>query len=96
MVALDVASGRVRWDHRLPRSPYGAATIANDLVFTTTYDGTVWALAREDGEVVWRTRLSVGTNAPVAVAGDTLIAAASVPLNGEQPELVAYRLDAGG
>jgi outer membrane protein assembly factor BamB len=95
MVALDVASGRVRWDRRLPRSPYGAATISNDLVFTTTYDGTVWALARENGKVVWRTRLRAGTNAPVVVAGDTLIAAASVPLNGEQPELVAYRLGAG-
>jgi outer membrane protein assembly factor BamB len=92
MVAIDVATGRVRWDRPLPRSPYGAATIANDLVFTTTYDGTVWALARDGGEVVWRTRLSTATNAPVAIAGDTLIAAASVPVNGRQPELVAYRL----
>ena len=37
-----------------------------------------------------------GTNAPVAIAGDTLIAAGSVPLYGASPELVAYRLDAGG
>ena len=96
MVAIDIASGRVRWDRRLPRSPYGAATISNDLVFTTTFDGTVWALARASGEVVWRTSLSFPTNAPVVVAGDTLIAAASVPLEGQQPELVAYRLDAGG
>ncbi|HEX7289623.1 MAG TPA: PQQ-binding-like beta-propeller repeat protein [Conexibacter sp.] len=96
MVAIDVANGHVRWDRRLPRSPYGAATISNDLVFTTTYDGTVWALSRADGAVVWRTRLSFNTNAPVAVAGDTLIAAASVPLEGQAPELVAYRLDAGG
>jgi outer membrane protein assembly factor BamB len=96
MVAIDIADGRVRWDRRLPRSPYGAATISNDLVFTTTYDGTVWALARADGAVAWRTRLSFNTNAPVVVAGDTLIAAASVPLEGQPPELVAYRLDAGG
>ncbi len=94
MVALDVASGRVQWDRRLPRSPYGAATISNDLVFTTTYDGTVWALARSSGEPVWSTRLPGGTNAPVVVAGDTLIAAASVPAEGRPPELVAYRLDA--
>jgi outer membrane protein assembly factor BamB len=97
MVAIDVADGHVRWDRRLPRTPYGAATISNDLVFTTTYDGTVWALARASGRVVWSTRLSAGgTNAPVAIAGDTLIAAASVPQEGRQPELVAYRLDAGG
>ena len=93
MVALDIASGRVLWDHRLPRSPYGAATISNDLVFTTTYDGIVWALARMDGAVVWRMRLRAGSNAPVVVAGDTLIAAASVPAEGKQLELVAYRLD---
>jgi outer membrane protein assembly factor BamB len=96
MVAIDIATGRIRWDHRLPRTPYGAATISNDLVFTTTFDGTVWALARGSGEVVWRTSLSYPTNAPVAVAGDTLIAAASVPFEGQAPELVAYRLDAGG
>jgi len=93
MVALDVASGRVRWARRLPHTPYGAATISSDLVFTTTYDGTIWALRRDDGGVAWTTRLPTGTNAPVAVAGDTLIAAASVPLaEGDQMQLVAYRL----
>lgn len=93
MVALDVATGRVRWDRKLPHSPYGAATISADLVFTTTYDGTVWALRRDDGRVVWTTRLPTGTNAPVAVAGDTLIAASTVPLEGGgELQLVAYRL----
>ena len=77
-------------DRRLPRTPYGAATIANDLVFTTTYErGTVWALARDSGRIVWRTSLDGGTNAPVAVAGDVLIAATSIPNAGQQPELVA-------
>jgi alcohol dehydrogenase (cytochrome c) len=94
MVAIDVASGRILWDRALPRTPYGAATISNDLVFTTTYDGIVWALARSDGRIVWRTRLRAGSNAPVAIAGDTLIAAASVPSQTQQPELVAYRLGA--
>jgi outer membrane protein assembly factor BamB len=96
MVAIDVASGRIMWDRALPRTPYGAATISNDLVFTTTYDGTVWAFARTDGSVVWRTRLRAGSNAPVVLAGDTLIAAASIPTETQQPELVAYRLGAGG
>jgi outer membrane protein assembly factor BamB len=96
MVAIDVATGAVRWDRRLSHSPYGAATISSDLVFTTTYDGTVWALRRDSGEVVWQARLPTGTNAPLAVAGDTLIAAASVGLRGRgQPQLVAYRLDDG-
>jgi outer membrane protein assembly factor BamB len=96
LVAIDVASGRVRWERKLPHTPYGAATIASDLVFTTTYDGTVWALRRSSGEIVWTSHLPGGTNAPLAVAGDALVAAASVPLRpGEQPVLVAYRLDDG-
>ncbi len=94
LVAIDVASGRVKWDRRLPHSPYGAAAVVNDLVFTTTYDGTVWALRRDSGAIVWSARLGAGTDAPVAIAGDTLIAAASIPLAaGQRLELVAYRLD---
>lgn len=96
MVAIDVASGRVKWDRRLPSSLYGAATISSDLVFTTTYDGTVWALRRSDGAIMWRSELPSATNAPVAVAGDTLIAAASVPGEGAEPQLIAYRLAGRG
>jgi alcohol dehydrogenase (cytochrome c) len=96
LVALDLATGAPRWDRRLPASPYGAATISSDLVFTTTLDGTVWALRRSDGDVAWRTGLPAGTNSPVAIAGDTLIAAAGVPRGPEdQPQLVAYRLGGG-
>jgi outer membrane protein assembly factor BamB len=93
LVALDIATGRVKWDQPLPHSPYGAATVSNDLVFTTTYDGTVWALSRGTGEVVWRAALPAGTDAPVAIAGDTLITAASLPIEeGSQLQIVAYRL----
>jgi outer membrane protein assembly factor BamB len=93
VVALDLASGRVRWDRRLPASAWGAATIANDLVFTPTIDGTVWALRTADGSVAWKASLPAGTNAPLAIAGDTLLAAASVPMQaGQVPALVAYRL----
>ncbi len=93
IVAIDIASGRVRWDRKLPHSVYGAATISNDLVFTTTFEGTLWAIDTRTGVVVWRSRLPTGTDAPVAVAGDTLITAASIPLGpSQQPAIVAYRL----
>ena len=39
MLALDLATGRVLWDTRLAQMPDGDATVANDLVFTTTFDG---------------------------------------------------------
>jgi outer membrane protein assembly factor BamB len=93
LVALDVASGRVKWDRVLPHSPYGAATVVNDLVFTTTLDGTLWAISTRTGAVVWRSQLPAGTDAPVAVAGDTLITAGSMALaSGQSPQIVAYRL----
>ena len=94
LVALDAATGRVRWDAKLPHSPYGAATVSNDLVFTTTYDGTVWALSTRTGQAVWRTGLTAGTDAPVAIAGDTLVTAASIPgvAGRSRVEIDAYRL----
>jgi outer membrane protein assembly factor BamB len=96
MVALDLATGRVKWDRKLPNSPFGAATVTNDLVFTTTYDGTVWALRTDTGKVAWTTELPFSTNAPVAIAGDVLVTAASLPYEGtEQPQVIAYRLDGG-
>jgi alcohol dehydrogenase (cytochrome c) len=97
IVAIDIATGRVRWDRRLPHSVYGAATISNDVVFTTTFDGTVWGLDLRTGEPVWKSKLSEATDAPVAISGDTLLTAASFPLRREQQELaiVAYRLSAG-
>lgn len=95
LVALDIATGAVRWDRRLPQGLYGGATVVNDLVLTTTYEGTLWALRTSDGSVAWRTSLPAGSNAPLAIARDTLIAPATVPLaSGQAPNIVAYRLAA--
>jgi outer membrane protein assembly factor BamB len=96
MVALDIASGRVRWDRKLPESEYGAATVVNELAFTTTVGGKLWALDARTGGVVWRAQLRAGTIAPVAVAGGTVITASSYPFaRGQVSEIVAYRLPGG-
>ena len=74
---------------------YGAATVVNDLVFTTTFDGTLHALDTTTGDEVWSTKLPAGTNATVAVAGDTLVTAASYPQGKDQQAVVvAYSLGA--
>jgi outer membrane protein assembly factor BamB len=97
MLALDLATGRVIWDTKLPQMPDGDATVANDLVFTTTFDGYVIAFARSDGKIVWKKKLPAFTNAPIAIAGDTLITAASFPGGkGQTTEVVAFRLGAHG
>ena len=97
VVAVDVATGKVKWDHKLPSSAYGAATIANDVVFTTTFDGTLYGLDASNGTEVFKTKLSAGTNAPVGVYGDTVVTAASFPQGpGQKALIIAYRLGAKG
>src|SRR5258708_5721662 len=93
MVALDVATGRQLWAATLPQMPLGGATVAGDLVFTTTFGGGVGALSRADGSIVWTAQLPAGSNSTLAIAGDTLVAGAGLPLSAtQQPAVVAYRL----
>ena len=97
MVALNVPDGTVKWKRDFAQPAYGAATISNDLVFTTTFDGKVMALHRDTGSVVWEEQLPAGTNATIAIVGDTLITAASFPQTKDQkPVIIAYRLGAMG
>ncbi len=97
LLALDLASGRVLWDTKLVQMPDGAATVANDLVFTTTFDGYVIAFNRKDGSIAWKQKLPAFTNAPIAIVGDTLITAASFPGGkGQTTEVIAFRLGAHG
>ena len=97
MVAVNQDTGTVAWDTPLPSSPYGAATVTNDVVFTTTFHGDLYALDATTGAIVFKTPLSAGTNAPVAVDGDYLIAGAGATLSSTQRNLIiAYKLGATG
>jgi predicted lipoprotein with Yx(FWY)xxD motif len=96
LVAVNEATGKLEWDHKLPSSPYGAVTIANDVVFTTTFNGTLYALNASSGAELWHTGLGSNTNAPVAVSGDTLLTAASFPGPSGHGLIIAYRLGAHG
>lgn len=92
MDALALATGKHLWTRKLAHLPLGGATISNDLVFTTTFAGEVVALSRKNGSIVWTGHLPAGSNAPLAIAGNTLLAGAGLPLTKTQhPVLVAYR-----
>jgi alcohol dehydrogenase (cytochrome c) len=93
LVALDATTGRTLWERRLPSPNFGCATVANDVVFTSTYDGTVYALAARDGTILWRTSMRAGVNACPAVVGDLLLVGAGVRRpNGAAPGLAAFGL----
>ncbi len=67
--------------------------MSNDVVFTSTYDGTVYALAAGDGRGRWRARTRAGVNACPAVVGDLVLFGAGVRRpGGAAPELVAFGL----
>jgi outer membrane protein assembly factor BamB len=95
VVAIDLGTGHVKWDTHFAQPVYGAMTVSNDLVFTTSFDGRLLALAKASGQIVWQARLPAGTNAPVAIAGDTLVTAASYPQGkSATPQILAFRLGA--
>ena len=97
MVAVNQDTGTVIWDTPLPSSPFGAATVTNDVVFTTTFKGDLYALDATSGAILFKTPMSAGTNAPVAVDGDYVIAGAGEALSSTQRNMIiAYKLGATG
>jgi len=97
MVAVNQDTGTVIWDTPLPSSPYGAATVTNDIVLTTTFKGDLYALDATTGAILVKAPMSAGSNAPVAVDGDYVIAGAGVTLSGTQRNMIiAYKLGATG
>jgi alcohol dehydrogenase (cytochrome c) len=99
--ALNLATGKVEWDTKVPSLPLGAMTVSNDLVFSTLFNGELIALNRTTGAIVYRHQLPTSTNAPIVVAGNTVIVPAGGPVTGYNfktkkveggghPQLVAY------
>jgi outer membrane protein assembly factor BamB len=97
MVAVNQDTGKVIWDDKLPSTPYGAATVTNDVVFTTTYSGYLYAFNAATGAILLKTPLSALSNAPVAIDGDYVLVGAGVPIPKSDKQLIiAYKLGATG
>jgi outer membrane protein assembly factor BamB len=95
MVAIDQDTGKIKWQHKFTSPPYGAATVSNDLVWTTTYNGILWALNKTTGAAVWHEKLPAGTNAPLAIDGDYVLTGAGFPEGkGQSAMFIAYKLGA--
>ena len=73
----------------MPGDPFGGVVVVNDLVITATLQGTIIALDRESGDIVWQETAPGGINGWMSVAGDMLV----VPVGSASPAVVvAYRL----
>jgi glucose dehydrogenase len=93
IVALNLATGKVKWNAKLGSPAYGYTTAVNDLVFVTASEGSVYALDANTGGEVWSGFLPAGTNTGVSIDGDTVLVPAGLPqAEGQVAKLVAYRL----
>ena len=91
LVALDAATGRRDWTVPLPQADFSCATVARGVVFTATFDGTVYGFDAKTGARLWIAHTPSRINSCPSVAGDTLLVGAGVPTKGAARELVAYR-----
>jgi hypothetical protein len=97
MVAVNQDTGKIEWDDKLPSTPYGAAAITNNVVFTTTYHGDLYAFNAATGAILLKTPLSASSNAPVTIDGDYVIVGAGTAVSkSQQPLIIAYKLGARG
>jgi outer membrane protein assembly factor BamB len=95
LVALNAADGSMRWHQRFGSADYGAATVANDVVFTSTFNGRILAFSTRDGSRLWSAQAPAGVNSFPAVDGDMLLVGAAAPspaVKHPSDELVAYSI----
>jgi alcohol dehydrogenase (cytochrome c) len=93
LVALDATNGRILWERRLPSPDFGCATVSNDVVFTSTFDGSMYGFAAGEGTLVWHARMRARVNACPIVVGDLVVFGAGIKRpGGATPELVAFGL----
>lgn len=50
LVAINVSTGNILWSKLFDSVNVGAATVVNDLVFTATFDGTIYGFKTTTGE----------------------------------------------
>ena len=94
LAAVDAANGQIVWKHLFNSVDSGAATIAGNVVFTSTVNGTMYALADRTGAVLWTAQTPAGINSFPAITKDMLIIGAGAPTaaKSRQDEIIAYAL----
>jgi outer membrane protein assembly factor BamB len=96
LTAFDAATGKVKWTAKLPHADFGAATVANDVVFTSDFTGKLYAFSTANGKLLWKAQAPAGVNAFPAVTQKMLLVGAGTPGLGTNPKpvfsLVAYSI----
>ena len=97
MVAVNQDTGKIEWDDKLPSTPYGAASVTGNVLFTTTFSGYLYAFNAATGAILLKKPLLAMTDTPVTIDGDYVITATGVgPTKTRPPLIIAYKLGATG
>ncbi len=89
LVAIDVSTGKPLWSKSFNSIAIGGATVVNDLVFTSTLDGMIYALNKRTGNEVWNYQAPGGINGWPAVSGDFII----FPIGlGDKAQLIVFQI----
>src|SRR5205085_10580546 len=91
--AINVNTGKILWASTLKEPDFGGATVAGDLVFTSTLTGQVLAFNRSAGQQVWSWQSPVDINSPPTVVGDMVLLPAGLT---KTPMLIALKVGATG
>ncbi len=91
LVAVEAATGKILWTKKFDSLNVGAATVVNDLVFTSTFNGKIYAFNKKTGQQVWTYQAPGGINGWPAVAGDTILFPVGL---GKNPVLLAFKVGA--
>jgi outer membrane protein assembly factor BamB len=92
LVAIEVATGKILWDNQFNSPNFGGATVVNDLVFSSTFDGKVYAFKADTGEQVWTYQATGPVNAWPSFAGDYMLL--PVGIASPFPAMIAFKLGA--
>lgn len=93
LLAIDLKTGKIVWNRKLPSPAFGAATVSNGIVYTTELAGNVIAFEAKTGKELWRAKLPAGSNSPIGITGKYLVVPAGYPVEeGQVARLVAYKV----
>jgi len=95
VVAIDLETHQVRWEHGVDGWVWGAPQVYGDQVYAATLQGTVYALRLADGGEIWHR--SFGTaEAAVQIRAPLLVTANAIYVAARDGRLHALKREEGG
>jgi outer membrane protein assembly factor BamB len=93
LTAIQVNTGKILWERNFDSEIFSGVTVVNDLVFTATYNGMIYAMNKDTGSIVWTYHAPGLVNSWPAVAGNYLVWPVG---SGTAPSVVAFDLGVPG